>query len=66
MTEFIALDGRSHNTVGQAGWEAVADLALGWALDHAKPAPAAARATAHPVVAPPVALAPTAFARDLV
>jgi pimeloyl-ACP methyl ester carboxylesterase len=35
VTEFKAFEGRSHFTVGQEGWEAVADYALEWALAHA-------------------------------
>ena len=30
--------GRSHYTLGQAGWEEVADYALDWAVEHAAPA----------------------------
>ena len=36
MTAYKEFPGRSHYTLGQDGWEAVADLALGWAL---KPVP---------------------------
>ena len=35
VTEFKAFPGRSHFTVGQDGWEEVADYALDWALEHA-------------------------------
>jgi pimeloyl-ACP methyl ester carboxylesterase len=35
VTEFKAFPGRSHFTIGQAGWEDVADYALDWALEHA-------------------------------
>lgn len=36
ITELVEMPGRSHNTVGQQGWEAVADFALQWALGHVK------------------------------
>ena len=32
VTEFEAFEGRSHYTLGQEGWEAVADRAIDWAL----------------------------------
>ncbi len=35
LTEYKLFPGRSHFTIGQAGWEQVADYALDWALDHA-------------------------------
>ena len=35
VTEFHAFEGRSHFTIGQDGWEEVADYALDWAMDHA-------------------------------
>lgn len=35
VTELLEMPGRSHNTVGQEGWEQVADTVLQWALDHA-------------------------------
>lgn len=35
LTEFKVFPGRSHYTLGQAGWEEVADYALDWALEHA-------------------------------
>ncbi|NTX38251.1 alpha/beta hydrolase, partial [Myxococcus sp. CA033] len=35
VTEYVELKGRSHYTVAQPGWEAVADLALNWATEHA-------------------------------
>jgi pimeloyl-ACP methyl ester carboxylesterase len=41
ITEYKEFPGRSHFTLGQEGWEDVADYALGWALAHAK-APVAA------------------------
>ncbi|MER7166067.1 alpha/beta fold hydrolase [Micromonospora sp. NPDC000207] len=36
VTEYRELAGRDHWTCGAPGWEAVADLALEWALDHAR------------------------------
>jgi pimeloyl-ACP methyl ester carboxylesterase len=35
VTEFKAFPGRSHFTIGQDGWEDVADYALDWAVGHA-------------------------------
>jgi pimeloyl-ACP methyl ester carboxylesterase len=35
VTELKTLPGRSHFTLGQAGWEEVADYALDWAVEHA-------------------------------
>ncbi|HTX09131.1 MAG TPA: alpha/beta fold hydrolase [Solirubrobacteraceae bacterium] len=35
ITEYREFPGRSHFTIGQEGWEEVADLALEWALEHA-------------------------------
>jgi pimeloyl-ACP methyl ester carboxylesterase len=35
VTDFKEFPGRSHFTVGQDGWEEVADYALNWALEHA-------------------------------
>jgi pimeloyl-ACP methyl ester carboxylesterase len=35
VTEFKVFPGRSHYTLGQAGWEDVADYALDWAVEHA-------------------------------
>jgi len=35
-TEIKEFPGRSHYTVGQDGWEEVADYALDWATKHAK------------------------------
>ena len=35
-TDYKEFEGRSHYTVGQDGWEEVADYALEWALEHAK------------------------------
>jgi pimeloyl-ACP methyl ester carboxylesterase len=34
VTEFIEFAGRSHYTIGQEGWEEVADYALDWAAAH--------------------------------
>src|SRR5919107_1712999 len=36
VTDYKEFEGRSHYTVGQEGWEEVADYALEWAVDHAK------------------------------
>jgi pimeloyl-ACP methyl ester carboxylesterase len=33
ITAFHEFPGRSHFTIGQDGWEAVADYALDWSLD---------------------------------
>ena len=41
ITEFKEFIGRSHYTLGQEGWEEVADFALDWAVSHAAPAPVA-------------------------
>ena len=35
MTDYKEFEGRSHFTVGQPGWEEVADYALDWAKEHA-------------------------------
>jgi len=35
LTEYKEFPGRSHYTVGQHGWEEVADHALTWAIEHA-------------------------------
>jgi pimeloyl-ACP methyl ester carboxylesterase len=35
VTVFKEFPGRSHYTIGQEGWEEVADFALDWALEHA-------------------------------
>jgi alpha-beta hydrolase superfamily lysophospholipase len=37
-TEFKEFPGRSHYTLGQEGWEEVADYALDWAMEHARDA----------------------------
>ena len=37
LTAYKEFPGRSHYTIGEDGWEAVADYALEWALDHAAP-----------------------------
>ncbi|WP_062462654.1 alpha/beta hydrolase [Demequina soli] len=42
LTEYRELPGRDHWTCAAPGWEAVADLALDWALEHATAQPAAA------------------------
>jgi len=39
ITEYKEFPGRSHFTVGEPGWEAVADYALDWAVEHARTAP---------------------------
>jgi pimeloyl-ACP methyl ester carboxylesterase len=36
VTDYVEFPGRTHNIVGQTGWEEVADKALAWARDHAK------------------------------
>jgi pimeloyl-ACP methyl ester carboxylesterase len=36
VTDYKEFPGRSHFTVGQEGWEEVADYALEWAVEHAK------------------------------
>jgi pimeloyl-ACP methyl ester carboxylesterase len=41
VTEYKEFPGRSHFTVGQPGWEEVADYALDWAIEHAKASAAA-------------------------
>ena len=41
LTEYVELEGRDHWTCGAPGWEAVADLALDWAFEHAAPVRAA-------------------------
>jgi pimeloyl-ACP methyl ester carboxylesterase len=38
VTEFREFPGRSHFTIGQEGWEDVADYALDWAMEHARDA----------------------------
>jgi pimeloyl-ACP methyl ester carboxylesterase len=35
ITEYKEFPGRSHFTIGQDGWEKIADYALRWALEHA-------------------------------
>jgi pimeloyl-ACP methyl ester carboxylesterase len=37
LTEYHEFEDRDHWTCGAPGWEAVADYALTWALDHAQP-----------------------------
>jgi pimeloyl-ACP methyl ester carboxylesterase len=41
LTEYKEFPGRSHYTVGQEGWEEVADYALDWAVEHARERPVA-------------------------
>lgn len=36
LTDYKEFPGRSHFTVGQEGWEEVADYALDWAIEHAR------------------------------
>ena len=36
LTEYVELEGRDHWTCAAPGWEAVADKALDWALEHAQ------------------------------
>jgi alpha-beta hydrolase superfamily lysophospholipase len=36
LTDYKEFPGRSHFTVGQEGWEEVADYALAWAVEHAR------------------------------
>ena len=36
VTDYKKFPGRSHYTVGEDGWEEVADYALEWAVEHAK------------------------------
>lgn len=38
LTEYKEFPGRSHYTVGQEGWEEVADHALTWTMEHARAA----------------------------
>ena len=38
VTEYKEFEGRSHYTLGQEGWEEVADYALEWAHEHARDA----------------------------
>jgi len=38
ITEYKEFPGRSHFTVGEQGWEALADYALAWAAEHARTA----------------------------
>jgi hypothetical protein len=35
LTNYHEFPGRAHYTLGQPGWEQVADYALRWALEHA-------------------------------
>lgn len=36
LTDYKEFPGRSHFTIGQEGWEEVADYALDWAIEHAQ------------------------------
>jgi len=36
ITEYREFPGRSHFTIGEPGWEEVADYALDWATQHAR------------------------------
>lgn len=36
VTDYKEYPGRTHHTVGQDGWEPVADYALDWAMEHAR------------------------------
>ena len=36
VTEYREFPGRAHFTIGQEGWEEVADYALAWAAEHAR------------------------------
>jgi alpha-beta hydrolase superfamily lysophospholipase len=38
LTEYREFPGRTHFTLGQPGWEEVADYALEWAVEHARTA----------------------------
>jgi len=42
LTEYREFPGRSHFTIGEPGWEEVADYALRWAVNNARVAPAPA------------------------
>ena len=46
LTEYYEFPGRDHWTCGAPGWEAVADHALDWALQHAITAPQTSAAEA--------------------
>ena len=37
LTEYVEFEGRDHWTCAAPGWEAIADKALDWAIDHARP-----------------------------
>jgi alpha-beta hydrolase superfamily lysophospholipase len=58
ITDYKEFPERSHFTIGEPGWEQVADYALDWATTHAK-----ARAAASGSRAQPVGLKPDADAR---
>lgn len=59
VTELLAMPGRSHNTVGQEGWEQVADTVLAWALEHTRPV---VSETVAPTLVLPVAARTVALA----
>jgi hypothetical protein len=42
FTDYVEFGKRSHYTLGQEGWEEVADFVLNWAVDHAAGAGATA------------------------
>ena len=42
MTDFKEFPERSHFTIGQDGWEEVADYALDWAMSHLRTSAATA------------------------
>lgn len=44
VTDYHEFPGRSHYTLGQDGWEGVADYALDWAVEHAAAKPSDANA----------------------
>ena len=37
LTEYVEFEGRDHWTCAAPGWEAIADHALDWAMDNARP-----------------------------
>lgn len=53
VTEYKEFAGRSHFTVGEKGWEEVADYALTWAVDHAATKAATAGVSVPRPTAPP-------------
>ena len=50
LTEFKILEGRSHWTLLDPGWEEVADYALDWAVCNARPAKAREEVVAAPAL----------------